>query len=231
MVYGIILDIVLVLVMLIGVIVGLKIGFVKAVARPVKGILAWVIAFASASAVGNNLLKPMICAPITNQLSSFLYERYADVSAQTVGESLPTLLKMAAGICGVDINAIVANGGDTQEVISAIVSAVADPFIGIVSVIVSFIVLLFVSKLLLGLVLTIVNAIVDHGLLGKANRIFGCLFTFLLSVIVIWAFTALFAFIVSLPAIAESGFSENFVGGVIFNFFKSINPIDLLLSF
>lgn len=230
MVVDIVLDLVLIAILLIGAFVGYKIGFIKTVCRPLRGLLALVLAFFTASPIGNAIVKPLISTPIVNQLSAFLNERCGELTVENAAERLPTLIKMAMGICGLDINEIVASAGG-ETVAESIVLAVSDAFVGIVATIIAFIVLLFVFKMLMGLLISIVNGILDRGIVGLVNKILGCVVTFIFAFFVCWAISAIFESVIHLPVFVDSGWTDEFNGGFIYKFFKLINPIELLLSF
>lgn len=229
MTVNVILDIVLCLIMLIGLIVGLKKGFFAALGKPIKFFIALFLAFQFAAVLSTAIIEPMISAPITNKISSFLMEKYADMSAETT-ESLPTLIKLAAGLCGVDLSAV-AEGAEGGEIIVSIVNAITTPAVRIVCTVFSFIVLFFLSKLVLALIFGIVNKIIDNGFVGVVNKILGCVFTGAVAFIACWGISSIFEFVIHLDAFAGQAWVNEFTGGFVYNFFKSISPLDLLLSF
>ena len=112
-------DIILVGILLAGALIGAKNGFVDTVARPVKFILAIVLAFALARSVGTFLVEPLIGPAISHKLSAILIEKYSGITAANAASDLPTLVKIAAGICGIDIQQI-ATEADGVSVIEAI---------------------------------------------------------------------------------------------------------------
>ncbi len=226
----IVLDLVLVAMLAAGAFIGYKIGFIKTVCRPLRGLLALVLAFFTAAPVGNAIIKPMISTPVVNQLTAFLSENCGQITVENAADKLPTLIKMALGLGGVDVGELIAGMGDAT-VAESIASAVADPFVGIVSTIIAFVVLLFAFKLFMGLLIGIVNGILDRGIVGLVNKILGCVITLILSFFLCWALSAIFETVINLPVFVDSGWTEGFSGGFIYRFFKMINPIELLLSF
>ena len=111
------------------------------------------------------------------------------------------------------------------------VTTLADPFVTILSSIVAFVAVFFLAKLLLTIVIAIVNNIIDRGAIGSVNKILGAIFGVLFSFVIAWALVATFDFVISLPVLAEQEWVINFEGGYVYRFFRSISPIDLLLSF
>jgi len=227
---NIIVDIVIVALLIIGAIIGAVKGFIKTVAKPVKWVASLVISFTCASGVGNSLIKPLILTPVSSHLTAFLQERYAEISATDAGSAMPTLVRIAAGVCGIDIDQVAQEAGE-EGVLTAIINAVTEPVVGVISVIIAFFILYIVSGLLLSLILAIINAIVDHGVVGVVNRIFGCVFTFALSFVAVWLLISVFETVIAVPALAETAWVQEFTGGWVYNFLKTFSPLDLLLSF
>ena len=229
MVANIIIDLILVGIIVAGAIIGIYRGFFLTVIKPIRWFATLAIALALATPIANLIIQPMIEAPITNQISSFLADKCADITAETADKDLPTLLKFAAGAVGIDVGAL--QGSNSEEYIESLVDALATPAVHIVAVIISFFVLYFVVKILLNLLISLLNKILDGGLFGVVNKTLGCIFNTLLALIVAWAFTSLFEYVIALPFLAETSFAESFTGGFIYKLFKSMSPIDLLLSF
>ena len=223
-------DIILVVTLLSGAIIGYKHGFVETVAKPVKFILAFVLAFSLAKTVGTYLVEPIIGPAISHKFSAILIEKYSDITAANADKQLPTLVKMAAGMCGVDVQNIVSTA-DGVSVIEAVANAVTAPIIDIVSVILGFVIAYFASKLILKFVLMLINSAVKNGIAGKVNRTLGCVISLFLAFVVGWAFTSVCEFTFNIPAIASTDAISAFSGGPIYKFFRIFTPLDLLLSF
>jgi uncharacterized membrane protein required for colicin V production len=226
---NIIVDLIIIGIVVAGAIIGICRGFFLTVIKPIRWFATLAIALALATPVANAIIQPMIEAPITNQISSFLVDKCSDITAETADKELPTLLKFAAGAVGIDVTAL--QGSNPEEYIESLVDALAVPAVHIVAVIVSFFILYFVVKILLNLLISVLNKILDGGLFGVVNKTLGCIFNTLLALIVAWAFTSVFEYFISLPFLAEQAWTESFTGGFVYKLFKSISPIDLLLSF
>ena len=221
-------DALLVLILLILFMVGLKKGFVSTIAKPVKFVLALVISFSAANPVGETLIKPLIDAPVSNKIETYILEKCSNITAANVSEELPTLLKLAAGLCGVNIEEEI-NGA--ESVVETLVHSLVDPVITICSTIIAFILLYIASKIVLSFVVHIIDSVCDGGIVGAVNKILGVVFCTAIGFIACWCVVALSDFIFNIPAIADTAWAKEFTGWPIFNFFKSISPIDLLLSF
>ena len=223
-------DIILVGILLAGALVGIKNGFIDTVARPVKFVLAIVLAFTLANTVGEFLVEPMIGPAISHKFSSILIEKYSDMTVDTVERDLPTLVKIAASICGVDVQGVASASGGAS-VIEAVANSVTAPVVDVISLIFGFVIAYFVAKIILKFLLIFVNTVVNNGLAGKLNRTLGCVVTLFLAFVVGWAFTSVSEFVMNIPAIASIGGVENFTGGPVYRFFRTFTPLDLLLSF
>ncbi len=230
MVANIIFDIILVGILIAGAAMGIKNGFVDTVARPVKFIATIVLAISLAGIIGDAVIEPIIGPAISHKLSDILIEEYSDITAATANESLPTLIKFAASMCGVDIEGV-ASAAEGASVIEAVVDAVTSPVIEIMGVIFGFVIAYFLSKFLLNFIMMFVNSIVNNGIVGKVNRVLGGVFSLFLAFVVGWAVTSLSEFILNIPIVASANWVENFTGGSIYKFFRSFTPLDLLLSF
>ena len=227
---NVVFDIILVGILLYGAAMGIKNGFLITIAKPVKFIASLVLAFSLASVVGTYLIEPIIGPAISNRLSEILIEKYSEITAETASESLPTLIKIAAGICGVDIEGIAA-GADGISVIEAVVDAVTSPVVHIIGIIFGFVIAYFIAKLVVNFVMIFINSFVNKGVAGKVNKALGCVFSVFFAFVIGWAFTSISEFIFNIPAIASIDWVQNFNGGAIYRFFRTFTPLDLLLSF
>jgi uncharacterized membrane protein required for colicin V production len=227
---NVIFDIILVGILVAGAILGYKNGFIDTVAKPVKFVLAIALALSLAGTVGQYVVEPIIGPAISHKLSDILVEKYSEVTAANANESLPTLIKFAASMCGVNIEGV-ASTADGVSVIEAVVDAVTAPVVDIMGTIFGFVIVYFASKILLNVVMIFVNSAVSRGIVGALNRTLGCVLTLFLAFVVVWAVTSVSEFILNIPIIASAQWVENFTGGPVYRFFRSFTPLDLLLSF
>ena len=229
MLINILIDVIIVAIIVGGAIIGISKGFVSSVAGPVKWVASIVIAFSLSTPFADALIFPMIEAPITNQISAYLIEKCGHITAANVNEELPTVFKIAAGIAGVDITSI--GDGGTSEFIPRLVDKLAYPTIHLISVIISFFALYFLSKIVLGILLSIINHVFDGGVFGVMNKVLGFFFSTSIAFVSVWLLTTVFGYVISMPAFADTPWIASFDGGFIYKFFKGLSPIDLLLSF
>jgi uncharacterized membrane protein required for colicin V production len=226
---NIIIDGIIVILLLLGAFLGFKLGFFYTATKPIKWFAAILLAFSLSSTVATSFVQPMIEEPITNQVSDFLTEKCKELTPDNAKEKLPTLVKVAAGIADIDINSI--EGETIDEFISATVDKLANPLIHLISVIISFFAVYFISKLALAIILAILNRIFLEGVLGVFNKMLGLVVGFFFAFVILWLGVTLFDYVISIPKLAETEFVKSFGGGFIYKFIKSMSPLDLLLSF
>ena len=217
-------EIVLWAILVVGVALGIKSGFIRMAAKPVKLILSLVLAFSLCATVAEGIIVPIIEKPITNYIYEFLVDNCPEINIENVAEELPTVLKMAAGMYGIDVEEIVAQNAG-RDIIAEITTVLAEPVISIFAIIISFVVLYFVSKLVITLLLALVDLIFSNGVFGALNRTLGGLSGAIISFAVAWALSV---FIEFLYHINGSGLENS---GLLYTFFNTYSPIELLLSF
>ncbi len=222
MIPSIIVDIVLVAVMAIIVISGVKRGFVKTVARPVKFFASFALAWSLCNYISVEFVEGLIKTPIANQLKDFLQENCANLTPENISSELPTLLKMAAGMLGINLEEMAQ--GSALSIVDVIVGKLTDQIVHVIGIIVSFIAVYFAAKIVLTLVIMLIDMTFRSGLLGVINRMLGFIFGAAFAVIVAW-----FAVVVAEFVMGFIGY--DFDSGFIYEFFSNFNPIDLLLSF
>lgn len=227
MVATVIFDLVLIALIVIGSIVGAKRGFIATVAKPVKFVLSIFLAFTLDDFVADKLVKPIISSPINSKLSSFLLEKYSTITAAT-SRDLPLLVRIAAAMADIDPLYIEAEG---ENYIIQLVDKITDPVITILALIIAWILLYIVLRIVLSLVLKLVNSMVKDGVVGVANRITGCIVTTVLAFAISWCVVSVSDFVFHTEALQSVGWIAEFKGGFLYDFYKSVSPLELLLSF
>ncbi len=217
-------EIVLWVILVAGVALGVRAGFIRMAAKPVKLILSLVLAFTLCASVAEGIVTPIIEKPITNYIYEFLVKNCPEINVENVAEELPTVLKMAAGMYGIDVEEIVASNAGL-DIIAEITTVLADPVISIFAMIISFVILYFVSTLLITLILSIVDLIFSNGVFDALNRTLGGVSGAIISFAVAWALSV---FIEFLCHINGGGLKDP---GLLYTFFNTYSPIELLLSF
>ena len=224
-----IVDICLCLIVILGGFLGYLLGFVRMAAKPVKFILNFVIAFALCGVVADVIIAPLIGTPVTKYITDFMYENCGNLTAETAAQELPTVLKAVAWIFNIDVAEVAANA--EGEIIESLIAELTAPAVHGISVVIAFLALLILSKLVLGLVFMLVNRLFTKGVFGVVNKILGCVFSIVFSVLIAWGVAVLTEMVLHIPSIAENEIVASFEGGYIYSFFNSHNPIDMLLSF
>lgn len=211
-----------------GVYVGIKKGFISIMAKPVKFFASILLAFGICNGFAKVFVTPVIDAPITNYIAGFLRDNCPTLTAATAAEELPTLLKIAAAIMGIDVKAIQATA-DT-DFITAAVGELASPAIHIVAVVISFVIVYFIGRLLFTLAFYLINRFCKGGIVGNVNKTLGIIFSFSLAFMVAWAVAGFSEFIFNTPVFASTAMVD-YNGWILYRFFNSFSPIELLLSF
>lgn len=224
---NIIVDVILGIILLIGVIWGLKKGFIKAIAKPAKFILALLLAISLSSFVGEKVVKPMVQKPIVNKLSESLTDKI-EKGIEDV-DDLPTLVRVAAELADIDVNSI-SDSGATENMVDAILVAVTDPILNLISSVIAFVLLYILLRVILGLVFSFINSIVENSPVGTANRALGCVVMTVFMFMVAWLLCLTSDIILNIPAISRSEAMQGFTGGWLYNFFRRLSPIDMMLG-
>lgn len=227
MLVNIVLDIILVAILVIGAIWGIKKGFIGAIAKPVKLTLALVMSYTTCRGLSEKIVMPLISHPISSQIAEILKSKYSDITSVSSGD-LPTLVKLAAIIGGIDLNNIEADGA---EYIDLVIARITEPAVSVISLMISFVLLFIVLMVIFSVLIYIIDRMIDNGVAGAMNKIAGCLFTLVFAFGIVWCIASSIEFIFSVPALAETEAIKEFTGGFIYRFFKSFSPVDLLLSF
>lgn len=221
-----IVDSILVVILIIGFIWGIKAGFIKTVAKPVKFVLALIISFSLAGWAAETFIQPLLAAPIVDKLTVFFTEH---ITAATNGTDLPTIIHIAASLAGVDLGAL-GEAATQEEVIAEIVNAITQPVVSIITSVLGFIALYIVASILLTILFAILEAIIDNGIVGVLNRVLGCILLTIFAACICWCLCAISDLILGIPVLAEQEWVQGFEGGIIYNFFKNLSPIDLIMN-
>lgn len=214
-----ILDFILPILVVIGFLLGYKKGFFATVTKPLKLVFALCLTVLLAAPVINAWTRPFFAGKVEGWIYSSMLESCPDITAETASDSLPTMIKLMAGMFKVDFSGAEAES-TADGVISAISKEMALPVGNLIAVIVTYVALFIVSIILTKILLAILNKLVKKGLLGRVNKWLGLLFGGMLAVIA--------SCIIS--SIAYK-ISPDFAGGMISTFFRNINPFAILMKF
>jgi hypothetical protein len=223
------LELILSAVLCAGAYFGIKRGFVSIMAKPVKVFASIMLAMAICTGVARTIVVPIIDAPITNYIASFLYDNCSSITPEITADELPTLLKISAAIFNIDVYAVAVNANG--KVIEAIVANLAEPAIYVIAVIIAFVLTYILGRLLFSLALFLIDVLVKGGLFGKINKSLGVVFGISIAFICAWATVGFISFALSTPMFASNVVSEDFRGGLLYRFFNNFSPIELLLRF
>ncbi len=225
----ILMDILLLIILVGGSYYGIIKGFFKMAAAPLKIVAGLIFSFSLCKVVGKFVIAPIIQSPVTNYIKDFMYEHCSDLTPDNVVSEMPTLLKMAGAAFNVDVTA--ASGATTDEMLESVILNFTSPAVNFIGMIFAFVLLFFLSKLLISLGINLVNTYVSVGVLGRINRTMGFVLAGVLAFFGAWAFAGTVDFIFHLGIFNGSELIRNFSGGLLYRLFTSFSPIELLLSF
>ena len=217
----IIVDVVLASFIILGFIIGIKRGFIKSVTKPLKTIGAFLIAYFSAKPIAVKIIVPLIGGPLANQIEAYVNENCSNVNSE-----VPTLVRLAASIAGIQID-----GMEEGGTIADVVHTLTDPLVELIAVVITFVLLFFVSKLLLALFFKLLDSVFNSSVLAVPNKILGCILNTICGAVIAWVTTIVFDFIIHLPLLETQAWAAEFSGGFIYDFFLNFSPAELLLSF
>ncbi len=227
MLTDIIFDIVLIAILLFGIFIGAKRGFIGTIAKPVRLASSLFLSVYLCENVGLKIVKPIISAPITSQITDIINQKYSEITAATSG-NLPTVIKLAAGLAGIDLQEL---GVEGDNYVEALINMITDPIVTMAATVIAFVGLFVLLMIVLRLALWIINMMIDNGFVGVMNRIIGCIFTFSFALVIVWALASVTEFVFNIPAFAEMKWVQEFNGGFVYRFFKGLSPLEILLSF
>ena len=225
---NLILDMILVGILVLGAFLGFKKGFVKSVEKPLKQLVSVGFAGMFARVFAEWAVVPIIGEPIFNGIRDFLYEKCSEFMLGGTSDDIPTLIKAAAALAGVELGPF---EGGNSDVLAVLAEEIALPIVNIIAVVISFVLLLIIGRLILALVFAIVNKLFDIGALKVLNKILGCVACVFFAVFTAWGVVALFDFVIGFPSIAETEVVQSFTGGFVYKIFKQLSPLELLFSF
>lgn len=232
MVLDIVLNIIIALILVLSVYFGYRKGFLRMASGPIKFFAAIAITITCCAPFGNAVIKPLVHEPISNYVADHLYETCKDVSSENIDEELPTLLKLAAGLAGVDVDEVAKNAEDRGEaVIDAVSDKLTDSVSGLISAVIGFFLLYFILKIAIGILLRLLNLLINRGVIGGVNRIVGIIFGAFFGIILAWGLVAILEFVFHSALFADSSYISEFDGHALYYFFKMYSPMELLLSF
>ena len=232
MILDIILNIILGLILILSVYFGYKKGFLRMASGPIKFFAAIAITITCCAPFGRAVIKPLVHEPISNYVADYLYENCGGVTSENIDDELPTLLKLSAGLAGVDVDSVAENAENRGEaVIDAVADKLTDSVAGLISTVIGFFVLYFLLKILIGILLRVLNSLINRGVVGGVNKIIGVIFGAFFGIILAWGLVAILEFVFHSSLFADSAYISEFDGHVLYHFFKTYSPMELLLSF
>lgn len=225
-----IVDAVLIIVVLTGLIIGIMRGFVRTVAKPVCAIAAVFLAYTLAVPFAEAVVEPVIYEPVAAEVSEYMNTKCADLTVENAAGEIPTVLKLAAGLFGIDVSELASEAG-ADGLIDALTENLTRPVVRIIASVIAFLLLLLAFSLILRFVFFLLARMLDGGAVGILNRICGCIVSGAFGFLIAWLLALIFTFIIGLPSVSQAEWATGFSGGFFFNFLRKFNPIDFVFSF
>ena len=228
MILSIVLDFMLIGILIGSIIIGLRDGFIEAIVKPMRPVFSLGFALVFANDFAAMVIAPIAKKPIYNWVSGILYDSFVNLPPESTADELPVFAKLLASFCRVDLSDF--SLGE-EAVITDLVAKLSIPTVKLIIFAIAFVLLLLVSTLALAIVLTILNNILEAGVLKVVNRVIGCVACAFFAVFTARSMISVFDYAIALPQLAETNAVKNFTGGFIYNLFKQYTPVELLLNF
>ena len=217
---SIVLDLVLIGLVAAGVVVGIVRGFLKSVMKPVRVAASLAISALLSKPISKVLVAPIIQTPLENKIQLCVRGFIDD---KNPNKELPTLVKLAAALKGVDLT--------NEETTNELIGNVTGPVVEIIALAITFIILFLIFVLLIRVGCWFLESFIKDTTLGKANKIAGAVFNALLGLVVGWAFVSAFDIFVHMGIFESGWLGTEFEGGYLYKLLLNFSPIELLLSF
>ena len=213
-----ILDGVLAVIILIGVFLGYAKGFFSTITKPVKIIGAGCLTYCFANPIIDAWARPFFTEKAYGWINTALLEKAPELSVDTAGKSLPWVLRLIANIFNIDITAA-GESATSEDIISAISSALAVPTGNLIAIAVTYAALFIVLLIILSVLVAIIGTVIDSGPLAVVDKILGLILG-----------TAIAIVVCCIVANLTGNIAKDFTGGFVYEFFKNFDPFSLILS-
>ena len=212
-------DALLALMVLIGSLVGCKVGFFKSIAKPIKIIAAISLTVCLAAPIIDAWTRPFFVEKVYSWIFASIMEKCPELTQETVAEGLSPFLTLLSKIFSVDVGGAASGAEGAEQVISAVSSAIAAPIGNLIAVAATYVMLFIIMLILLSILIAVLDNFVNAGPFEVINRILG----FLLGAVV--------ASVIACAAANIIGrFTAGVPGGFVYNFFKGINPFEVVVK-
>lgn len=201
---------------------GFKRGFVRSVLTPLKRVLSLFLAFVFSRKVASALIEPTISKIVFLEVKGHIIKNCPDISPENFKYEATAISKIILSIFGDNLS------GGAEGAIDSLSLAIAAPVAYLASTVLSFFAIYFLCRLAARLLLCLFDALVPRTPLGIANRVLGSavggIFGFIAAFGIAWLLRAF----INLSNLG--GLEITFHGGVIYSFFRSLSPSDLLFG-
>ncbi len=204
-VINLIVDLIILLIIGGGLAYGSIFGIIKVVEKPLKWLSSFVLATLAAVSLSSKLVLPLIEGPLMDKAADYIAER-------CTGEGGIPIFYRLMGVTEEKL----ASGAD------AVAADLVAPAATMLSVILTFFVVLIFGKLLLGLGFGCLNLIFKIDGLKTVSRYLGAVVGLLLGFVLALLLSSLFGFCNSILLFEDVGFLNEFTGGPVFKLMSNI---------
>ena len=228
MALNILIDLALVAIVLCGFYYGYDNGLVRMILKPVGRLLCVALSILLCHSFGCLLILPVIDKPIEGYVREFLLDRLGRLSIDEAEKNIPTLLRVAAATSGIITDVEPATVGEMIDLMS---EHLAYPVAEIIATVMSFFILLVITRTLVSGISLVLEVILDIDALNMLDRVLGVASAGIFALLLAWGFSIGLDMLVHTDALSVVRDKYGFYGGPIYQLFVSLSPIELLLSF
>lgn len=108
------------------------------------------------------------------------------------------------------------------------ISSFAYPVISVISIVSSFLILFLMSRGLLSIIISLINSLLDEGIIGKVNKAIGFILAGVIASLGAMLLASLMEYVLLHEAFNDSDLLKDFSGGPIYRLFTVISPVGLI---
>lgn len=231
-------DAVLILIFALTVFTSYKRGFVKSVMSFGSSIASVLVAYAFTPTLSDYLNQKFFLKRISGAIAETIKSISSENADGTFNlakmlSDMPEAFRDLLDRYNADISAFTgASEASGEDVVTRLADMIASPVSGIISSVVSFIILFAGAMLVLTLITWILDIIFRLPILKTANRILGFVFGIAAALVIVWTFSVLFTELIgALSSISPSLFSDDIIdGSIILRLFSKYNLLGMITS-
>ena len=237
---GIVIDVIILIICVIIVIRGVRAGFIKSVMGLLKGIVAFIAAYAFTPYLGAFIRDKFILPPMSGNIADTIRSVVQDTDgvsgvskliseARDSVNSVGTILERY-GVTAKEAADAASTAPTKEAAVNAAADTIASPVAGIISNCIAFILIFVVVFLVLVLLTHILDSIFHLPVLNTANKVLGLVFGILEALVFAYVLSNVAGFALrALESVAPNVFGQKVIdGSFIMRFFIKIDLLKLI---